>query len=205
MCRRFVLTALLLLAVSARARADMAFPGLVERTPAVRFEGLIDYPEYAFFLKYDRHSWSVPSLQGVSRPQVVLVAPRQDIPLAGNGRWICAVLVAAPRDQVSTEGRVPSAGWLSPGVLESQLLHISSEQFFAGLADHDIHPYRVAIHEGSLLVSPLPVETAFWPRGAVAVAIFVAILIGVLAFCSLLWRTWADNRRRPGVSDLTPP
>jgi hypothetical protein len=88
--------AALLAAGAPAARADVPPLPLVnyrETTPHVRFDNLDDYPDWVFYLEYERYSGG-PTGKNLS---IVRLTTGEPVPFAGEGSRVRAGLVAVPR------------------------------------------------------------------------------------------------------------
>jgi hypothetical protein len=185
--RRDALLALfLLVTLGTSAHGDMA-PGVNPMIPVVRFEGLADYPDYVFFVRFAGAS---PS-DLLDEAPAKSISPGEQIRLTGGGRVYALVLVAIPRDRVPTQGPIPRTGLRFPEMLESPRQLIGGGKFFLDPTAHRVHPFRVTIRDGKLSLDELAVETVFDPCGVSAIA---AALAGIAAVVFLVWRTWSETR-----------
>jgi hypothetical protein len=156
-----VAVATLLVLFTPGARADMPLSGAREITPRLRFENLNDYPAYRFYLQYrrgDGNPYAAPL-------QVVEVAAGQPVPLTGGGRRVADVaLLAGPRDlpppelPPNTQGPAPEfPGFLRAANLEPPI----TTTYRPDRGDDYVMPYRVAITDGRLELTALPVEGGY--------------------------------------------
>jgi hypothetical protein len=162
----FVTAAVLLVLFPPGTRADILSPGTRQLTPQLRFDNLDDYPDYRFYLQYRRgegNPYAAPL-------QVVAVVAGQPVALTGGGRNVADLaLLAAPRDQPppalphDTRGPAPDfPGFLCATNLEPPVTTTS----VAHAASHYVMPYWVAITDGQLELTALPVEGDYSGGGA---------------------------------------
>jgi hypothetical protein len=157
-----VFGAILLLAVFAgKAPADMAFPGYNWQEPHLRFAGLENHPDYVFYLKYQ----SGPGNPGVGKRNAVRITSGEPftLPETGRRRFIHTALVAVPRGSLPSADTDPDWEWLSEktsGVLEARLddNDLDRSYWITDPNNHYVTPYQVAIQEGRLEVTRLPLE-----------------------------------------------
>ena len=195
--RPFLVAALLLVHFTPGTRADVPSPGTRELTPQLRFDSLDDYPDYRFYLQYrrgDGNPYAAPL-------QVVEVLSGQPVALAGGGRRVADLaLLAAPRDHAppalphDTRGPAPDfPGFLRATNLEPPITTTS----ITDAAGHYVMPYRVAIKDGKLELTALPVEGDYpgGPAGRAALPYWPAVLAAVVAVVFAAAGVWFVRRR----------
>jgi hypothetical protein len=208
--RTVAAAAVLLFLVTPGTWADMPTPGFRQVTPYLRFDNLDDYPDYRFYLQYRRgngNPFAAPL-------QIVEVTSGQPVPLAGEGRRVADLaLLAAPRDQALPA--FPRDSWGPapelPGFLRENLEHPVTTTSIADAASHYVSAYRVAIKDGKLEVTALPVEGVY-PGGRAGRAVlpyWPAVLAAVVAAAFAGAGVWFVRRRaarvRQGGPAVTPP
>jgi hypothetical protein len=204
--RTVAAAAVLLFLVTPGTRADISVPGSRQVTPYLRFDNLDNYPDYRLYLQYRRGDGNP-----LAAPlQIVEVFPGRPVAVAGEGRRVADLaLLAAPRDQElpafprQTWGPAPEF----PGFLRATILeHPVTTTSVADAASHYVSAYRVAIKDGKLEVTALPVEGVYpgdragrailpyWPAvAALAAAVFAGA--GV----------WFARRRAARARPAAPP
>jgi hypothetical protein len=156
-------------------------------TPHLRFDNLNDYPDYRFYLQYrrgDGNPFAAPL-------QIVEVFSGHPVAVEGRGRHVADMaLLAGPRDQAlpdfQRDARGPAPEF--PGFLRAtNLEHPVTTTSVPRLDRQYVMPYRVAITDGKLELTALPVEGDFptdpaeratlpyWPAAA---ALAAAVLAG---------------------------
>jgi hypothetical protein len=186
-----------LLAFAAEARADVIPEGQKWITPQVRFDNLGDYPDHEFYLTYSAGGGPVQYWL-----HHVLVVPAR-VPVAiPHGRVANVSLVAVPRGKAKPPAEPGKEEWPPkdmPGVLRSAPMdRLIGWRPISDPNNQYVTPYRVAVADGKLVLTPLPVEPPLadgWPaRGPLLIA-------GAALACAIagagLW--WLLARRRAPV------
>ena len=198
---------LLLLLIAPGTRADMPLAGAREVTPRLRFDNLDDYPGYRFYLQYrrgDGNPYAAPL-------QIVEVAAGRPVPLAGGGRRVADLaLLAGPRDlpppELPHDTRGPASEF--PGFLRATNLEPPvTTTFRPNRGDDYVMPYRVAVTDGRLELTALPVEGDY-PGGLTDNAVlryWPAVLAAAVAAVCAGAGVWFGRRRAARSRPATPP
>jgi hypothetical protein len=165
-------------------------PGAVALEPYVRFDGVANYPDYAFYVKYKRGGGN----PNAARFDVLPVPDGKAFRLSGQGRRVGDIaLVAVPRDKAPADGSSPPVEWLSektPGVLEAVSHEMRlDERLFLSPVDHLVVSYRVTIREGKLGITKMSEE---WVLSFANALPALALAAGIV-----LLGLWLVRRRRP--------
>ncbi len=152
-----LLCACLSLLPAAEARADVIPEGQKWITPQVRFDNLGDYPDHDFFLTY--RAGGGPAQYWLQYAHPVSAG----VPVAiQNGRQAAVVLVALPRGKGKPPAEPAKEDWPPkdmPDVLRSAPLDRLIGWRPVTDPNHQyVTPYRVAVREGALVLTALPVE-----------------------------------------------
>jgi hypothetical protein len=175
-------------------RADAASPYPVRNTdPHVRFENLDEYPDWVFYLEYQRGNGN----PGIATKQTVSLTSAEPVALTGSGRRVVAYVVAVPRTQVADNSVPPPEG--TPGVQRRQIYGIDlAETFLIDLNDYYITPYRVSLAGVDLKVEDLP-RVPVRPEinlGIGHLAVRQAVVVGVLIVAVIgVWLSWRRRRK----------
>ncbi len=203
---RTAAAAVLLFLVTPPTQADVPIPGARQVTPYLRFDNLDDYPDYRFYLQYrrgDGNPYAAPL-------QLVEVKSGQPVPVAGGGRRIADLaLLAAPRDQALPDFRRDTRGPAPefPGFLRAtNLEHPVTMTAVVDAASHYVSAYRVAIKDGKLEVTALPVEGVY-PGGRAGRAVlpyWPAVLAAAVAAAFAGAGVWFVRRRARSRAAIPP-
>lgn len=198
--------AALLVLCTCGTRADMPLAGAREITPRLRFDNLDDYPDYRFYLQYrrgDGNPYAAPL-------RVVEVVSRQPVAVEGPGRRVADLaLLAGPRDlpppALAADLRGPAPEF--PGFLRATNLEPPvTTTFRPNRGDDYVMPYRVAITDGRLELTPLPTEGDY-PGGLTDNAVlqyWPALLAVAVAACAGAG-IWFARRRAARPRPAAPP
>jgi hypothetical protein len=207
-----VLGAILLLAVpAAKVQADMAIiPGEKWQEPHLRFAGVEDFPDYVFYLKYQ----SGPGNPGVGERNAVRITSGASftLPETGRRRFTNTALVAVPRGSIPSADTDPDWEWLSektPGVLEARLDDNDLFRFnwFFDPNDHYVTPFQVAIKNGQLDVTRLPLEgvAPVIRLGPLCLPMWPTVLVMALTIAGIgVWFARRRRRLRQGIAGGPP-
>jgi hypothetical protein len=152
--RTATVAAVVLLAFSAPAAwADSLNPFPVRATdPQLRFEHLDDYPDWVFYVEYNRAS-EPPDATNLKSIRLTSDRP---VALTGTGRHVRSRLVAVPRAKASTDDHFPPKG--TPGVYRRELWIPDAAVFLLDFNDTYVRSYRVAILADDIRVEPIGIE-----------------------------------------------
>jgi hypothetical protein len=190
--RRAHLTGLVLtvLLVEASAtRADVAFPGARRTQPRVRFENLGDYPEFTFYL--------------VSGDEVWELSPGATYTL--HRGVIGAYLAAGPKGEPGpTFDHECSSWWIEQartGAVNNLVCASLDDIPGNDLIELDPHeyylrPFRVAIRDGRLEATPLPLEGPLDPLRIILLAGTLSLLITAVG----LWVARSGKKARESAA-----
>jgi hypothetical protein len=178
---------------SVTIRADMAPPYPVRKVdPHVRFDNLDEYPDWVFYLEYQRGNGNPSN----ATKQIIPLTSAEPLALTGTGRRVVASVVASPRTQVGDNDVPLPEG--TPGVRRRQIYVDLAETFLIDLNDYYIAPYRVSLAGTDLKVEALP-DVPVRPEinlgfGRLAVRQTVVALVLILAVIGV-WLSWRRRRK----------